>query len=96
MILKFVNVDGFIRLYDGTRYLVLFVNEKYASIFNRVRYLVSIQSGIKKIISHSYTNTKVDSYDSLPLEKTMIFHNVIVIKKSVWNKEKNSYCYNIF
>ena len=94
--LKFVNIDGFIRLYDGARYLVLFGNEKYDSIYNWIRYLVSIQSGIKYLISHSYANIKLDSYDSLPLEKTMTFHNIIIIKESVWNKGKNNYGYNIF
>ena len=38
---------------------------------------------------------KVDSYDSLPLEKTLTLHNVITLIKSVSNKDKN-YCYNIF
>ena len=39
---------------------------------------------------------KVDSYNSLPLEKTMAFHNVIILIKSVCNKDKNKYYYNMF
>ena len=39
---------------------------------------------------------KVGSYDYLPLEKTMTFHNVIMLTKSVLNKDKNNYYYNIF
>ena len=38
---------------------------------------------------------QVDSYDSLPLEKTLTFH-VIIFIKSVFNKDKNNYYYNIF
>ena len=38
---------------------------------------------------------KVDSYNSLPLEKTMAFH-VIILIKSVWNKDKNKYYCNMF
>ena len=38
---------------------------------------------------------QVDSYDSLPPEKTLTFH-VIIILKSVFNKDKNNYYYNIF
>ena len=38
---------------------------------------------------------QVDSYDSLPLEKTLTFHVMIFIK-SVFNKDKNNYYYNIF
>ena len=36
-----LEVDGFIRVYDGTRYLILFGLEKYDATYNRIRYLVS-------------------------------------------------------
>ena len=39
---------------------------------------------------------KVDSYDSLPIEKTVTLHNVIIIIQSVLNKNKNYYYYKIF
>ena len=38
---------------------------------------------------------KVDSYNSLPLEKVITFHKVIILIKSVWNKDKNNYYCNI-
>ena len=56
-----------------------------------MRYLISLKSGITCIISHNYATIKVDSYDSLPLEKEVTLHNVIIIVKSVWNKDKNNY-----
>ena len=46
-------------------------------------------------IFYSYGRIKVDSYDSLSLEETLTFHVLIVIK-SVFNKDKNNYYYNIF
>ena len=58
------ELDGFIRIYDGTRYLVLFESEKYDSIYNRIRYLGSVKSGITYTISHNYAKIKVDSYNS--------------------------------
>ena len=39
---------------------------------------------------------KIDSSNSLPLEKNKTFHNVIILIKSVFNKDKNSDYYNIF
>ena len=39
---------------------------------------------------------KVDSYDSLPIEKRLTLHNAIIHTKSVLNKDKNHYYYNIF
>ena len=40
--IPFEKIDGFIRVYDGTRYLVLLGSEKYDSIYNRIRYLISV------------------------------------------------------
>ena len=38
--IRFDKIDGFIRVYDGTRYLVLFGPQKYDAIYKRIRYLV--------------------------------------------------------
>ena len=92
---RFDKVDGFIRVYDGTRYFVLFGSEKYDFIYNRTRYVIGVKSGIIYVISRNYAKIKVDSCDSLPLEKTMTFHNVIILK-SVFNKYTNNYYYNRF
>ena len=35
-------------------------------------------------------------HNSLPIEKMLTFHNVIILIKSVVNKNKNEYFYNIF
>ena len=37
--IRFDKVDRFIRVYNGTRYLVLFCPEKYNAILNKIRYL---------------------------------------------------------
>ena len=44
--IKFNEVDGFIRVYDGTTYLVLFVSEKFYCIYNKFRYLSAKKGGI--------------------------------------------------
>ena len=82
--IMFDKIDGFIGVYDKTRYLLLFGNEKYGFIHSRIRYLIREKSGIIYVISQNYAKTKVDSYDSLPLEKTMTFHNVIILIKSLF------------
>ena len=89
--IRFDKIDWFIRVYDGTKYLVLFGSEKYDFIYNRIRYLIRVKNGITFVIPHNYGKIKVVLYDSLPLEKTMTFHNVIILIKSVWNKDKNNY-----
>ena len=51
--IRFDKIDGFIRIYDGTRYLKLFDTEKYEPVFDRIIYQVyiselyiSVKSGI--------------------------------------------------
>ena len=82
------KVDRFIRVYDGTKYLVLFGGEKYDFVYNRIIYLIGVKSGITYVISHNYAKIKVNSSDSLPLKKTLSFHNVIILMKSVFDKKK--------
>ena len=94
--IRFDKIDGFIRVYDGTRYLVLFGREEQYFIYNRIRYPIGVKSGITNVIFHNYTKVKVDSHDSLPLGKTMTFHNVMILIKLVFNEDKNNYYYNIF
>ena len=64
--------------------------------YNSIRYLIGVKISITYVISHNYAKIKVDSYDSLPLEKTLTFHNVIIFTKSIFNNDKNNYSYNIF
>ena len=37
MRIRFYKINGFIRIYDGTRYLTLFGSDKYYAIYNRIR-----------------------------------------------------------
>ena len=52
--IRFNKIDEFVTFYDGTRYLVLFGAEKYDFIYERIRYLVAVKSGITYGISHNY------------------------------------------
>ena len=85
---SFDEVDRLIRAYDEIRYLVLSAPRKHDDNYNRIRYLISHNSSIKYTFAHNYTKIKVDSYDSLPLEKALTFCNVITLIKSVLNKIK--------
>ena len=88
MRIKFDRIDKFIRIYDGTKYLVLLGPEKYDDIYNIIRYPVSLENCITYVFSHYFAEIKVDSYNSLPIEKRLALHNVIIVIKSVLNKEK--------
>ena len=96
MSIRFDKIDGFNRIYDGTRYLVLFDSEKYDAIYNKIRYLLSLKSSIAYAFSHYFAKSLVESYDSLPIEKRLTLHSVTILIKSVFNKEKNHYHCKIF
>ena len=76
----FVKVLGFTGIYDGTRYLVLFADEKFDLICDKIRYLMGVKSGITYAFSHNtkFAKTKVDSCDSSPLAKTVDFQNIMI------------------
>ena len=69
MRIRFNKIDGFIKIYDGTRYMVLFGPERYDEIYDWFKYIIREKRGVAYTISHNFTKTKVDSYDSLLLEK---------------------------
>ena len=48
---------------------------------------MSQKSGVTYVICYIYARFEVDSDDSLPLEKTLILHNMIILLKSVFYKE---------
>ena len=45
---------------------------------------------------HIWFNLRIDSYNSLTIEKTLTFRKAIRLIKSVVNINKNNYYYNIF
>ena len=91
----FDEIDGFIKIYDGIRYLVLF-SYLYDEICNRIKYLTSEKSGIADSIDSNFAKIRIDLYSYLPIEEILTIHNVITLIKLVINENKNKYYYNIF
>ena len=50
--ISFNKVDRFIRVFDGTRYLILFGPEIYDAIINSIRYLLGVKSSITYVIAY--------------------------------------------
>ena len=61
------------------------------AIYDRINYVVSGKSDAKYIINHNFPRMIIDSYNSLPIEKALTFHNYIILIKSPVNKNKNNY-----
>ena len=83
----FDKVDGFIRDCNGTKYLVLLGPP--SSIFDRIKYLIELKSGISYVTFCNYLKIKIDSDDDLLLEKTLSLCNVVILIELVFNKNHN-------
>ena len=74
-----------------------FINHQYSELF----YLNIVYSGNICNLTMTYnciqcSYIKFNSYDSLPLGKTLTLHNVIILIKSVFSKDQNRYYFNVF
>ena len=96
MCVRFDKINGFIKIHDRIRYLILFDYGWFDRICNKSKYLINQKSGITNSINRNFARISIDSYNSLPIEKILTFRNVIILIKSVVNKDKNNYYYNIF
>ena len=77
-------MDGFIRVLDGEiKRLVLFDYELFDKICDKIKHLTSEKGGIADSINHNFGDIRIDSYNFLPIEKILSFHNVIILTKSV-------------
>ena len=96
--IRFDKIDGLIMVRGSEfKHLVLLDNGLFNKIFDKIKYLISEKSGITdSIINHNFGEIRIDSYNYLPIEKILIFRNVIILIKSVVNKNKINYYCNIF
>ena len=94
--IRFDGIDGFLKIHDRIRYLVLLDYGWFDKICDKIKYLISRKCVHTGSINHNFARIRIDSYNSLLIEKILTFHNVIIRIKSVVNKNKNEYYYNIF
>ena len=79
MCISFDKIDGFIISLDGKiKHLVLSDYGLLDKIFDKIKYLISKKTGITNSINYNFGRIKIDSYNSLPIEKILTFHNVII------------------
>ena len=100
------KLGGCVKIYDGSRYLVLFNLERYDAIYDRIKYREKVEKGgITHSINNNFARITIDLHNFLPIQKTLNFHNVIIhitfhnvmiLIKSVLNKNKNNYYCSIF
>ena len=60
----------------------------FDKIRDKINYFISEKSGITDI-NHNFRKIRIYSYSYLPIEKILTFCNVIILIKSVVNKNEN-------
>ena len=80
MRIRFDKVDGKIE------HLILFDYGLFNKIRDKIKHLMNLKVVLQKSINHSFGKARIDSFNYLPIKKIMTFHNVIMIIKSVVNK----------
>ena len=69
MSIRFGEIDGFIKIYDGIRYLVLLDFGQFHKICDRIKYPLSKKSGITDRINLDLGRIRIHPYNPLGIEK---------------------------
>ena len=59
--IRFDKIDGFIKTYNGIRYLALFGHTQYDEICDRVKYLINKKGSMTDSINHNFASIRTDS-----------------------------------
>ena len=70
---RFDKIDRFIKIHGKIRYFVLFNYSYCDEICDKIKYLISKKSGITDSINHNFGRIRIESYDSLPIQKILTF-----------------------
>ena len=95
MHVRYDEIDGFIKIHNGIRYLVLFDFGWLDKICSSIKYLLLLQIVLQIVLIITLQKSKLIYIILCPLQKYWK-NNVTIIIKSVVNKNKNNYYHNIF
>ena len=87
--INFNKTAGFIKIYDGIRYLVLF-SYLYDKICDKIKFLMKKWKKVLQIALNIILQKSELIHNILSLlNRILIFHNVIILIKSVVNENKS-------
>ena len=93
------EVDEYVKEKNGSKYLVFDsanenneVLKKYAGLWYVIKNEIeTINEGKKGKYDIDFMKIKFDTYDNLPLNKTLKFHNMIIVIRSVFEEDGKFY-----
>ena len=94
MRIRFDKIDGIKRTYDWNRYLTLFGSIKYDVIHDKIRYVRSLKGSIIYLFL-IFCKDQSWFLRFFAYRKKLYLQNVVILIKSVLNKDKSPYYYKI-
>ena len=77
--IRFDEIDGFIKIHDKIRYLILSDYGWFDKVCDNIKYLISKESGITDSINHNFARIRIDCYNSYRKYIKKYFYNVIIL-----------------
>ena len=71
--IRFHEIDGFIKIYDRLRYLVLFDYGWCDNICDMIKYLITKKSSIRDSINNNFGTISIGSYNLYLYRKYRLF-----------------------
>ena len=84
--IRFDKIGRFIKIHNKIKFLVL-LDEWCDKICDKIKCLISDKSGITDSTNHNFAIIRIDSYNFVPIEKLLTFHNVVTFIKPVVDKK---------
>ena len=77
--IRFDEIDGLIKIHDGIRYFALFDCGWCDKICNRIKYVISEESGVTDSINHTFARIIIDSD-----VRSLLFIQALNITNTTW------------
>ena len=88
--IRYDKTDGFVKIHDESKSWLLFDSGWWDKICDRIGCFVSEKISIIDSINQNFARIRIDSYNSLPVEKILTFYVIINVILLI------NYYYNIF
>ena len=86
------SATGYFNEKNGENYLILSMTEKYEEVFSRILSKIKTINGGKELLyEKNYAKIEINTYDDLPLNKSLKFPTLVITIRCVFQEGKKLY-----
>ena len=86
------SATGYFNEKNGENYLILSMTEKYEEVFSRILSKIKTINGGKELFyEKNYAKIEINTYDDLPLNKSLKFPTLVITIRCVFQEGKKLY-----